>query len=194
MMRGGEIINGVPILDQAAAELRAKGQFRQYLRPADLQTLTYSVVDSLLTQQSKFQLDRQRSWITTEINRNPGYVQGVVRGSVQVRSPLDATIGLAWTLANAQPNPDGTRTRIATIGLSTTAETHGGMGFLASMAMDVQGEVQSKAAAVLGDPNMALWNTLYPQLWAKGALVTSQALQFMDNDTLMVELRGQPRR
>jgi hypothetical protein len=181
MRNGGEIIYGVPLIEQAAAEIARTGQFQQQLTSRDLTYLVGGVMSSLGNGQAGIQAAIER--MNIQIVQNQGFVDGALR----VQSPVNASIEMRWSLANDPRDPS--RSRIMTTGLTTAAETHGFMGMLASGLVDIQSEVQTRAAAILGNPNVALYKSLDAQLRARGVALAGQNLQFVNNN-LFIGLSG----
>jgi hypothetical protein len=181
----GEIIHGIPLLDQAASELYYNGQFQTQLTGDDLALLAQGVLGSLLNQRGDLQLAPNKPpLVVAEIN--PSCESGHVTGWISMLEPVFADISIEWTLAN---DPESLRQRIITVPKGIIVrETPYDNGSNLKLAII---SLQEMAEKKLGDPNAALREQLGAQLKARRVSLTGQTLQFTGN-TLFVGLSGGP--
>ena len=175
MPEGSETLVSVPLLDQAASQIKETGSFQKNLTDKELESIMQSVINGLVTGQEKV----KASVLSTQVKIERQ--QGTVAGSVSVEKPIKATINLRCTLGN-----DTAGDRLRLVGLDVKEEA----GFGAKMLLRAA-NIKGKAEDKLRDPNQALFVALGSQLETKGVRLTGIGLHFQEN-SLAVTLKGQP--
>lgn len=165
----------VPILDQAASEIKEKGSFQRELKDSELADIMIGVVGSLLTGQEKVKASVPTMDVRIENQ------QGKINGKVLVEKPVNAEIGINLILGN-----DSAPGRLRLVSLDVQEKA----GFIAKAALKVA-NIKGRAEQVLRDPNQALMTAIGSQLKPKGVELTGIKLGFVQ-DALSVNLEGRP--
>lgn len=175
MAEGSEKLVSVPLLDQAASQIKETGSFQKNLTDKELESIMQSVVQGLMTGQEKVKAS------VPSMQVKIAGQQGIVDGSVRLEKPISATINLRCTLGN-----DAASDRLRLVGLDVKEEA----GFAARIALKAV-NIKGKAEDKLRDPNQALFAALGSQLETRGVRLTGIGLHFQEN-SLAVTLKGQP--
>ncbi|MEK9146880.1 MAG: hypothetical protein AAB639_01645 [Patescibacteria group bacterium] len=165
----------VPILDQAASEIKERGSFQRELKDSELADIMRGVVGSLLTGQEKV----KASVPTMDVRI--GNQQGKIDGRVLVEKPVKAEIGINLVLGN-----DSVPGKLRLVSLDVQEKA----GFATKMVLKAV-NIKGKAEQVLRDPNQALMTAIDSQLKPKGVELTGIKLGF-GQDALSVNLQGRP--
>ena len=165
----------VPILDQAASEIKEKGSFQRELKDSELADIMRGVVGSLLTGQEKVKASVPTMDVRIENQ------QGKINGKVLVEKPVKAEIGINLVLGN-----DSAPGNLRLVSLDVQEKA----GFATKIALKAV-NIKGKAEKALRDPNQALMTAIDSQLKPKGVELTGIKLGF-GQDALSVNLEGRP--
>lgn len=165
----------IPILDQAASEIKEKGSFQRELKDSELADIMRGVVGSLLTGQEKVKASVPTMDVRIENQ------QGKVNGKVLVEKPVKAEIGIYLVLGN-----DSVPERLRLVSLDVQEKA----GFTTKIALKAL-NIRGRAGKVLRDPNQALMTAIDSQLKPKGVELTGIKLGFGQN-ALSMNLQGRP--
>lgn len=163
----------VPLLDEAAASIRATGQYRADLTADDARDLALTVVGDVLAEQSHVRAHIVDAAV--QIARE----EGSVSGSVRISSPVSVTLHPRVVLGNDQ---DPSRIRLILLTLESEANFVA-RGMLRAL------NIEGRARSLLADPNRALAGVLEPELRARGAVLRDLQLHFADS-VLTAHLHG----
>jgi len=168
-----DYLKSVPLLDQAAAQIKEGGIFKQDLSPEDLAGIMTGVVGGLLSGQDAVKAN------VPQMDVHIQGQQGIVKGTIIVEKPIKAEIGINLRLGNdSQPQ------QLSLLNLDVT-EKAGMAARLALRAVNIKG----KAEKALRNPNQALFTALSTQLESRGVKLSDIGLNF-GQETLAINLRG----
>jgi len=157
----------IPILDQAAAEIKQSDSFEQTLKKPEVETIMTTVINGAL-RRKKEKVTANVTSMNVDIENNQGHVQA----TAAVEKPITGDIGINLTLENtSRPGQLGTKN------LEITAPAI------------AKGKIQKAAEDALKNPNQALFTELYEQLQLRGVSLTGISLNFKDN-ALSINLQG----
>ena len=166
----------LPLLDDATEALKTQGEFQRDLTSSEVGGIMRGVVSGLLTGQDMVEASVPTMGVEIKDKK------GRVAGTVEVRKPIKASIGINCVLGNAEGRDD----RIKLVGLKLTQKA----GFAAKMALRAI-NLEGKAREHLRDPNRALASVLSGQLKERGIKLTGIGLSFTEEDALKVALKGE---
>ena len=169
-----EFVAQVPLIEQAAASLRQSGRFETDVSGQDVEVIMKSVMEDMLTQSNQVRASIENLSVRVRDDK------GQVRGSVNVQSPVKATISINARLGNS--NNTG-RLQLEELKIDKKA------GFMAKAALSAA-NVDGKVKQTLQDPNRTFFDTLEKQLQQRGVSLKDANLQFRES-TLNIQLQGQ---
>lgn len=169
-----EIKIDVPIIEDAAEKLKAGKSYNKDLSGQEMSEIMKSVIDGILTDQKAVRAS------VPLMNVDIKNQEGIVRGTVQVESPIKAVVDIRCVLGNS--DKEGVLKLV-------DLEVNEKAGFAAKVALKAV-NIENKARNALQNPNKALLQAMDAQLRQKGAKAEEISLSFQENDTLSIALEG----
>jgi hypothetical protein len=162
-----------PLVDEAAATLRATGEYQTDLSAEDVRRILVDGIQNFLRDTGHVRAEVVN--VRVDIARS----QGTASGAVHLIRPVSATLTPTFSLGN---DPDPSRIKLLDLRIGSDG------GFVSRSILRTL-NVEGRARDMLSNPNQALASVLGPELQTRGAILTGLGLHFTEN-TLIAQLQG----